>query len=364
MDPRKHILKVLAAVLVVGFVAGVYQLLLMRFDAGDVYPPYSSLRSDPLGAKALYESLAQLPDLTVRRNFKPLHRLRPKEVTLLYLADTGAGGHDDSNDLLTFAAAGGRLVLSLHPTQASRANRQMATTMQATVDRESLPAVAIANDGHWPRVSWHSQNFFSGLAPQWKPLYSVANRPVIVERPWGQGTVVLMGDGYLLSNEALMKERHPELLSHLVGASHEVVFDETHLGVQQEAGISTLARNYGLEGVLAALMILAALAVWRLWASFIPRSAAAAAAASGESVSGRAAAQGLVNLLRRSTPPRQLLALCLAQWQQANTLSESQRRRVLPKIQEIVQQEALKPPRKQDPLRAYQAICRIVSERK
>ena len=32
-------------------------LFLLRFRAGDIYPPYSSLRSDPLGTKALVKAL-------------------------------------------------------------------------------------------------------------------------------------------------------------------------------------------------------------------------------------------------------------------------------------------------------------------
>ena len=39
------------------FVLGVIYLFLLRFEAGDVYPPYSSLRADPLGTMAWYESL-------------------------------------------------------------------------------------------------------------------------------------------------------------------------------------------------------------------------------------------------------------------------------------------------------------------
>ena len=39
------------------FVAGLIQLFLLRFKAGDVYPAYSSLRSDPLGTQVLFESL-------------------------------------------------------------------------------------------------------------------------------------------------------------------------------------------------------------------------------------------------------------------------------------------------------------------
>ena len=44
------------------FLYGVITLLIMRFQVGDVYPPYSSYRSDPLGTKAFYEALNLLPD--------------------------------------------------------------------------------------------------------------------------------------------------------------------------------------------------------------------------------------------------------------------------------------------------------------
>ena len=40
-------------VLALGY--GLLHLFALRFAQGDVYPPYSSLRSDPLGKKALYE---------------------------------------------------------------------------------------------------------------------------------------------------------------------------------------------------------------------------------------------------------------------------------------------------------------------
>ena len=36
---------------------GLEQVVVSPLETGDVYPPYSSLRTDPLGAKALYESL-------------------------------------------------------------------------------------------------------------------------------------------------------------------------------------------------------------------------------------------------------------------------------------------------------------------
>src|SRR5580704_19395058 len=66
----KNWLWALAALLVVLFVWGAEQVAVMPLQTGEVYPEYSSLRADPLGAKALYESLAALPELTVSRLYK------------------------------------------------------------------------------------------------------------------------------------------------------------------------------------------------------------------------------------------------------------------------------------------------------
>ena len=49
---------------------------------GEVYPAYSSLRSDPLGAKALFESLSEQPGLDVTRLYKARSPL-DSETTLL-----------------------------------------------------------------------------------------------------------------------------------------------------------------------------------------------------------------------------------------------------------------------------------------
>ena len=57
------------------FALGVGHLFQLRFSLGDVYPPYSTLRTDPLGAKAIYEALAAQPALSVERNLRPLDQL-------------------------------------------------------------------------------------------------------------------------------------------------------------------------------------------------------------------------------------------------------------------------------------------------
>ena len=56
------------------FIWAILQLFEVRFSRGDVYPAYSTLRTDPLGAKAFYESLAHVDQLEVSRNETALAR--------------------------------------------------------------------------------------------------------------------------------------------------------------------------------------------------------------------------------------------------------------------------------------------------
>jgi len=51
---------------------------------GEVYPAYSSLRADPLGAMAFYESLESIPGISARRDFSDSNRL-PEEPQTVYL---------------------------------------------------------------------------------------------------------------------------------------------------------------------------------------------------------------------------------------------------------------------------------------
>src|SRR5262245_46551754 len=67
-----------------GFAFGLLSLFRLRFEAGDNYPEYSSLRADPLGSKALYESLRTL--MPSERHFRALGRLKDgRDTTLFFL---------------------------------------------------------------------------------------------------------------------------------------------------------------------------------------------------------------------------------------------------------------------------------------
>ena len=67
------------------FAGGVLYLFNRQFAAGGVYPEYSTLRSDPAGAKLIFESLRRLPGVTVARNYLPLDRVSDRDSTVIML---------------------------------------------------------------------------------------------------------------------------------------------------------------------------------------------------------------------------------------------------------------------------------------
>ena len=77
--PRPHRALPLAALALaaalLAFAVGVVHLFQLRFSVGDVYPPYSTLRADPLGAEVFFDALAGQPGLGVERNLRPLDLL-------------------------------------------------------------------------------------------------------------------------------------------------------------------------------------------------------------------------------------------------------------------------------------------------
>ena len=106
--------------LLIAFLCGVGHLFVLRFETGDVYPAYSSLRSDPLGTRVLYESLENFGDIALRRNYHFLHSLKPEPGTTFFYLGASAADYDPvPADLVKIsdrlAKSGGRLVLSFLP---------------------------------------------------------------------------------------------------------------------------------------------------------------------------------------------------------------------------------------------------------
>lgn len=93
-------------------------LISQRFSSGEIYPHYSSLRTDPLGAKALYEALDHAGAWECERNYKDLEKLDgANDRTLLLLHIPAAAFSSDAvldtRFLSGYAVAGGRVIITI-----------------------------------------------------------------------------------------------------------------------------------------------------------------------------------------------------------------------------------------------------------
>lgn len=377
--PRKWAppLAVAAALVLMG--AGVHRLFALRFEAGDILPPYSSFRADPLGTRALFETLAGQPGWRAERIVTPLDESRLAGPGTLFVIAFDPAGFDliapQTFDRLSgFARAGGRVVVALPPIQRrdseaearakersdrERARRAGAGTGTNAAGRAARPHPARnpADDGEtrgeaapapdlvsltrrWGvgiaystqavdgvetggaagaagpaagAIPWRSSAYFTNSAPEWRTAWTRDGRAVVVERPWLGGTVVLVSDSYALSNEAMLRHRHADFLAWLAGPGPTAWFDEYHLGIEEQPGVLTFARRFRLGPVLAALLGLAGLFVWRNASSLLPPSDEAGGDARPHP-DGFESRDGFVNLLRRHVPSASMAAVCLREW--------------------------------------------------
>jgi hypothetical protein len=137
----------------------------------------------------------------------------------------------------------------------------------------------------------------------------------------------------------------------LVGSGTTVIFDETHLGVMERPGVSSLLRKYHLMWFVAALGILALLFVWKNAMSFVPPYDAALTA---EERSEKDVMAGLVNLLRQNIAAGDILPVCFEEWKK----SFSHQRKELKNIQATVEAEQMRSARERNPVAVYKSISR------
>ena len=369
--PRLNV--IVAVLFAVAFVAGVYELFRLRFEEADAYPVYSTLRPDPLGARALYESLALQPGLTVSRTMRPLTLVKGPDTALFFL------GVEEpfvpSPDFERIAGNGGRVVIAFLPVRPRlEAAVEIEQQLRGMVKQPAKPAkhvptffeqigvtLVVDTVTRPPEGGWSSDPprntalWFDKLAAEWSVERRYRNHAVWIDRPWKAGSIVLVADSWMLSNEALAREPDAVALAKLVGPAHKVVFDEGHLGLEDSGSVAGLLRRYHLQGLVAVLLALAGLYVWKSSSPFPARPANRSAAAG---LRGFSSASGLVSLLERSVRPPQLLEVCVREYTQTAGRVVVQRLADEPrkKLEETMRQGA----QAADPVRGYEFIRKAI----
>ena len=438
MQTNNTIRSIVLALTILVLVSGVVHLFILRFQSGDVYPAYSSLRSDPLGARALYESLQNFDDLAVSRNYHVLHSVKLESDTTFLFLGASSPGYDSVPekwvhvfDRLT--QSGGRLVVSylavhqkieektcpekkLHledkadsaiddEARDSMANYQHRadkspannSESQKAEDLESPKSPAknklISIKNHWgigfdfnenlpskdnkllalqatthrpdlpPAISWHTNLYFELFDDAWQVIYACKGRPVVIERPFGEGSIVLSSDSFFVSNEALRSERHPQLLSWLMGGHSKIIFDEAHFGIHKQPGVASLLRYYRFHWFFAALAVLALLFVWKNAVYFVPPPKDDGLDGTNV-VSQKDDTQGLIALLRRNLGGGNILEVCAQEWEQTFKKDKRIQAATVERVKNILPTVSPSPKKKIDPVAGYRQISRIISEDK
>src|ERR1700722_19064113 len=110
--------KIAGAVVVIGLVWGWEQVVVSPLETGAAYPEYSSLRSDPQGTMALYESLSKV--MHVERLYKSRMRSDPGPGTTIFVLGVEPVGwsqlkEDTLKDYEDLTSKGARLVIAFLP---------------------------------------------------------------------------------------------------------------------------------------------------------------------------------------------------------------------------------------------------------
>jgi hypothetical protein len=405
----KRTLLIITIVITILFIAGIYHIFSIRFTLGDVYPHYSSLRSDPMGTKIFYEGLLNLPGHVVKRDYSSVPTWEGGNDTTLFILGLKTGmdhsvlinpGRENYKTFSSILASGKRVVISLHPVAFSfgpvsirnRSDKEGAKDKPESdkqdkgkdKDREEGPDYSLlkewgfnihSKDGSKvtmddlaknqrnadlpTSIKFPSYYYFTDLDSKWTALYTLKGRPVIISRQYGRGTIILCADSYIFSNEAMMYDRYPELLSWFVGPAKNIYFDESHFGIQHDIGIIDLAYKYRLQGVILTLILIALLFIWKDATHFVPPQGDDDRNNTGLKAE-RDHLDGLVSLLKRNVTSEDLIKTCITEWETTSVKGKAYLGSNTPSVKELEDIAAVNT----KPSLKYNAICKKLMERK
>ena len=214
-----------------------------------------------------------------------------------------------------------------------------------------------------PVISWHSNLYFDLKAKGWQVLYTSDGHPVMIERLFGKGSLVLCADSFFISNEALRSERQPQLLICLLGHNSNILFDEAHFGIYKQPSVAALLRHYRFHRVLWVLAVMAILFVWKNAVYFVPPRKDDVPSGA-DVVSDKDYTRGLITMLRRNIPGDEILQVCGQEWERTFKNDRRVQAQAFVRVKEILRTQALSSQKRMDAVDGYRKISRTVQRTK
>lgn len=304
MRSRNWFARIVLVLVAAGLCVGVVGV--MRVPSGSGYPWYSSLNTGPFGTSILFQALQRSGNFSeVDRNYLPQGQFEPSgaAVLLLGMHPYQLPAKDDSAQkrFEELAKRGNRVVLG------------MAT---GKIKLNGLEfSEAGGNDQSWSVKRWNikinlgKENTLFTFPSGWTAMADAG----AWQHSFGSGTVVILLNTHRLANRMLVeKDQNLALVPMLVQGKRQVWFDEVHLGVMESGSIAALMRRYRMQGLIAGLLTVTALILWRNAVRFPP---AATNEAELETVVQGSDGHGmLTELLQRHVPKSELIQVCLAEF--------------------------------------------------
>jgi hypothetical protein len=350
---RNKVLAYLAVLVTIGtFIVVALRTFELRLETQG-YPVGSSFRADARGCMALYESLGRIPGVQTVRFLRTFSNLPPAKGRSLVIAginpQTNILQIKDRQSLSGWVEAGGTLIVALAVEDGNsgkagspdyqlvppaKAQRSPSPNSKSTPPTEEYWIETLQGSGlnvyrhadpsarhrfgsrlFTTSGSWLGPIYFPNPQSPWRVVAEADHLPVVIERSFGRGNVVLIADSYLLTNGSLANGRETGFLGWLFRKPITVLFDESHFGLTENPGVVSLARRYGLESAFFVLLMLAFLFVWANRYSLLPKTPDRSPG--NLIVPGQGGETVLVNLLRRSLSPKDLLSTSAELWRKA-----------------------------------------------
>jgi hypothetical protein len=272
---RKSVILIIIFLL---FFAGTFFIFQSRLRKGEAFPDYSTLKADPLGTLALFESLQKTPDLTVTRNYSSTSIVNISNSTIFFIGvqpyvfnmEGSLTSHIDS-----LLKNGNRVIVSfldppfysLSNFPSDSLNKSKLSFLHSIKFKKSCSDTSNvrAADAFFKNIKWPG-----GLNLQadstWETIVFRDSFMLLGEKKVHSGALVALHDGYNLSNQGLRDNLKTNgsnpLIPYLIGNNTTIIFDESHHGFVKRNSISAILQKAGFTPVIVFLCMWFLLLIW------------------------------------------------------------------------------------------------------